>query len=81
MLITKIKNEKGEVLTSRKGIANVFGQFHKKLYDENEQEESEQEIGEKENESSIDLHSNNANEMKRIQEIAPEELRTKQRHE
>ena len=25
VLITKIKNEKGEVITSRKGIANVFG--------------------------------------------------------
>ena len=27
VLITKIKNEKGEVITSRKGIANVFGEF------------------------------------------------------
>ena len=30
MLITKIKNEKGEIITSRKGIANVFGKFYKK---------------------------------------------------
>ena len=28
VLITKIKNEKGEVITSRKGIANVFGEFY-----------------------------------------------------
>ena len=26
---TKIKNERGEVITSRKGIANVFGEFYK----------------------------------------------------
>ena len=30
VLTTKIKNEKGEVITSRKGIANVFWEFHKK---------------------------------------------------
>ena len=29
-LITKIKNEKGEVITSWKGIPNVFGEFNKK---------------------------------------------------
>ena len=38
----------------------------KKLYDDNEQEESEQEIGENENESSNDVHNNNTNEMTRI---------------
>ena len=26
---TKIKNERGEIITSRKGIANVFGEFYK----------------------------------------------------
>ena len=30
VLITKIKNEKGEIITSRKGIADVFGEFYKK---------------------------------------------------
>ena len=30
VLITKIKNEKGEIITSREGIASVFGEFHKK---------------------------------------------------
>ena len=29
VLITKIKNEKGECITSRKGIADVFGEFYK----------------------------------------------------
>ena len=30
MYFTKKKNEKGEVITSRKGIANVCGEFDKK---------------------------------------------------
>ena len=46
--------KKKGVITSRKGIANVICEFHEKLYDDNEQEETEQEIGENENESSID---------------------------
>ena len=33
-LILKTKNEKGETVTSRKGIANVFGDFHSKLHDQ-----------------------------------------------
>ena len=27
-----MKNEKGETITSRKGIANVFGKFYRKMY-------------------------------------------------
>ena len=76
MLITKNKNERGEIIASRKGIANVFGEFYKKLYDDNEQDETEQEIGENKNENSIDVHNNNTNEMMRIPEITTEELRT-----
>ena len=30
VLVTKIKNEKGEIITSPKGIANVFGEICKK---------------------------------------------------
>ena len=41
VLITKIKNERGETITLRKVIANVFGEFYKKLYDDNEQDEME----------------------------------------
>ena len=63
VLVAGIKNEKGEVITSRKGIANVFGEFYTKLYDENVQEETEQENGENENECSIDVHNRNTNEM------------------
>ena len=33
VLITKIKNKKGECITSRKGIADTFGEFCKRLYE------------------------------------------------
>ena len=34
LLITKIENEKSQVITSRKGIAHVFGEIHSKLFHE-----------------------------------------------
>ena len=34
VLITNIKNEKGECITSRKGIADAFGEFYKRLYED-----------------------------------------------
>ena len=55
VLITKIKNEKGECITSRKGIADVFGEFYKKLYEDNDQNESGQELGGDENKSCTDV--------------------------
>ena len=67
VLITKIKNERGEIITSRKGIANVFREFYKKIYDDNEQDE----YG---NESSTDLHNNDTEKMTIIPEITTEEL-------
>ena len=67
VLITKSKNERGEMNTSRKGIANVFGEFYKKLFDDNEQDE----YG---NESNTDVHINDTEEMTRIPEITTEEL-------
>ena len=35
-LIPKAKNDKGETVTSRKGVANVFGEFYSKLCAENQ---------------------------------------------
>ena len=67
VLITKIEDERGEIITSRRGIANVFGEFYKKLYDDNEQDEHG-------NESSTDVHNNDTDEMTRIPEITTEEL-------
>ena len=74
VLVTKIKNEKGEVITSRNGIA--FGEFYKKIYDDQEHEETEQENEENENESSIDMQNRDTSERGRIPEIMTEELQT-----
>ena len=43
VLITKIKNEKGECITSRK-IADAFGEFYKRLYEDSERDDSEHEM-------------------------------------
>ena len=73
---SEIKNEEGECITSRKGIADVFGEFHKKLHEDKEKDESELEFGDDENNSSTDVHNNNTEETTRIPEITTEELRT-----
>ena len=44
VLITKIKNEKGECITSRKGIADTIGEFYKRLYEDSEKDDSEHEM-------------------------------------
>ena len=43
VLITKIKNKKGECITSRKGIADTFGEYYKRLYEDSGQDNSEHE--------------------------------------
>ena len=53
-------------------LENVY----KKLYEDNEQDESEQELGEDENKSSTEVHNSNTEEMTRIPEITTEELQT-----
>ena len=60
VLITKIKNDKGECITSRKGIADVFGEFYKRLHEDNERDDSEHEM----------------KDDKRIPEITSEELQS-----
>ena len=47
-----------------------------KIYDDNKQDESEQELGEDKNKSSTDVHYNSTDEMTRIPEITTEELGT-----
>ena len=44
VLITKIKNDKGECITSRKGIADAFGEFYKRLYEDNKRDDFEHEM-------------------------------------
>ena len=41
VLITKIKNEKGKVIMTRRGLANVSGEFCSTLYDEDQHDETE----------------------------------------
>ena len=60
VLITKIKNQKGECITSRKGIADAFGEFYKRLYEDSERDDSEHEMSDD----------------KRIPEITTEELQS-----
>ena len=73
VLITKIKNDKGECVTSRKGIADVFGEFYKRLYEDNEKDDSEHEVNEDDNYSNTDVH-NDTEETAGIPEITTEEL-------
>ena len=51
-----------------------LGTSTNKLYEDNDQDESEQELSEDENKSSTDVHYNNTDEMTRIPEITTEEL-------
>ena len=60
VLITKIKNKKGECITSRKGIADTFGEFYKRLYEDSGKDNSEHEM----------------KDDKRIPEITSEELQS-----
>ena len=68
----QVKEREREIITSRRGIANVFGEFYKK-YDDSEQK--------KLNNKSVRMKMRAAsmcstNEMMRIPEITTEELRT-----
>ena len=60
VLITKIKNEKGECITSREGIADAFGEFCKILYEDKERDDFEHEMSDD----------------RRIPEITTEELQS-----
>ena len=60
VLITKIKNKRGECITSRKGIDDTFGEFYKRLYEDSEKDNSEHEM----------------RDDKRIHEITSEELQS-----
>ena len=53
-----------------------FGEFYKKLYEDNDQDESGQELGGDENKSCTDVQYNNTEERTRIPEITTEELQT-----
>ena len=56
----KIRNEKGECITYRKGIADAFGEFYKRLYEDKERDDFEHEMSDD----------------RRIPEITTEELQS-----
>ena len=60
VFITKIKNDEGECITSRKGIADAFGEFYKRLHKDKEKDDSEHETSDD----------------RRIPEITTEELQS-----
>ena len=68
-LIPKVKSEKGETVTSRKGIANVFGKFHSKLYAEERLDEEEHDPHRSETRTSKRGRSGEEEEKKEIPEF------------
>ena len=76
MLITKIKNEKREIITSRKGIDNVFGEFYKKYMTTMNKKNLNKKSERVKMRAASMCTTKNTNEMTRIPEITTEELRT-----
>ena len=74
VLITKFKNDTGECITFRKGIADVFGEFYKSLYEDNEKDDSEHEVNGDDNYSNTEVHNNDTEETAEIPETKAEEL-------
>ena len=74
IFITKMKNEKGEVITSRKGIASAFGEFYSKLYDDEQHEGTELESNNNETENNKEDQGYDVEETRDIPEVTNEEL-------
>ena len=73
-ILIPMKTEKGDVITSRKGIANVFGEFYSKLYDDDQYDETELETDTNETENDKGDQSVGVEETKEIPEVTIEEL-------
>ena len=61
---------------SKRNCRCLWRILQKKLYEDNEQDESEQELGECKNKSSTEVHNSNTEDTTRIPEITTEELQT-----
>ena len=72
----KRKNDKGECITSREGIADDIVEFYKRLYEDNVKDDSEHEMDDDDNYSNTDVHNNNTEETTGSPEITTEELQT-----
>ena len=73
-LIPKVKNDKRETITSRKGIANVLGEFYSKLYAETQLGEETQESENMETRMSNEKKSCNEDVKNEIPEFAQDEV-------
>ena len=76
LIAKKKKNDKGECITSREGIADDIVEFYKRLYEDNVKDDSEHEMDDDDNYSNTDVHNNNTEETTGSPEITTEELQT-----
>ena len=73
-LIPKIKNGKSEVITSRKGIANVSDELCSKLYADDQCDEEVQEFDKTERRTGKGDKGDDEKEMKEIPELSNKEV-------
>ena len=71
-----MKNDQGETITSRKGIANVFGEFYSKLYAEERLGEEVQDPHKSETRTNTVGESCNDDEKTEIPEFTQDEVQT-----
>ena len=71
ILTPKIKNEKSEVITSRRGIANGFGEFYSKLYVDDECDNEEQDADKRKMRTGIRNKVDGEGEVKKKTRVLP----------
>ena len=71
-----MKNDKGETITSRKGIANVFGEFYSRLYVEDQLGEEVQDPHKSETRMNIGRESRIDEVKNEIPEFTQDEVQT-----
>ena len=76
MLIPKVKNDKGDAITSREGIAKVFGDFYSKLYADDGTEGKLQNTLNHETRSDDEEKNNDEDNNVEILVISDEEIQT-----
>ena len=74
ILTPKIKNEKREVITLRRGIANGFGEFHSKLHVDDQCDNEEQDADKREMRTGVRNKVDGEGEVKEIPEFTEKEV-------
>ena len=75
-LIPKVKNDKGDTVTSRNGTANIFGEFYSKLYADDGTDEKLQNTLSLETRSDDDEKNDGEGSNAEIPMITEEEIQT-----